>query len=357
VGGTHNFFVTSDGAPGSILVSNCHRLSADALDALLKPLEDNYPGTQDKLLVCIFCTTEPEKMRNTILSRCAPAFIVKPVVPEQVAERLAQICQSEAIEYDMEALRLIGEITECHIRDSLKAVEGVSMLGAVNIPNVSQYLHLDFMNELLALLLDVKRDLPSAVAKAETVLKAMSPITVYEKLVDLSLLVYRSTLGPLPIPSYINQRLVEEGRALGDELLDYADKLASRPGRPTASMLLCDLAQLHRGVQRPIDIPRIATTKSNIDGNVKVQDGKPQLIDGVFVHPRAIKADLPSPVVHSSQLGSGLKPVGLKPLELFSLVKLRVSELQASKVVDIGHEGSDNLGDPGAFPDGGAEGD
>ena len=37
VGGTHSFSVTSVGAKGSVLAHNCHRLSTDALDALLKP--------------------------------------------------------------------------------------------------------------------------------------------------------------------------------------------------------------------------------------------------------------------------------------------------------------------------------
>ena len=63
------------------LFDESHRLSKQALDALLKPMEDNVPGTEDKKLVCIFCTTEPEKMRNTIFSRCAPAFVIRAVPP------------------------------------------------------------------------------------------------------------------------------------------------------------------------------------------------------------------------------------------------------------------------------------
>ena len=117
-------YSTFSGKRKLYLLDESHRLSTDALDALLKPLEDNYPGTQDKLLVCIFCTTEPERMRNTILSRCAPAFVVRPVLPAQVGERLATVCEKEGIPYERPALDLIGEITECHIRDALKAVEG-----------------------------------------------------------------------------------------------------------------------------------------------------------------------------------------------------------------------------------------
>ena len=45
------------------LFDESHQLSTSALDALLKPMEDNRKGSEEKKrLVCIFCTTEPEKI-------------------------------------------------------------------------------------------------------------------------------------------------------------------------------------------------------------------------------------------------------------------------------------------------------
>ena len=120
-----------------------HRLSKDALDALLKPLEDEIDGTGEKKLICIFCTTEPEKMRPTILSRCSPTFVVETLKPDQIAEHLAMICGKEGISFEPDALKIIAEMTECHVRDAIKAVEGVSMLGSVNRSNVQSYLHLE----------------------------------------------------------------------------------------------------------------------------------------------------------------------------------------------------------------------
>ena len=105
------------------LFDEAHQLSKDALDALLKPLEEVIPGTQEKRLVCIFCTTEPEKMKATIFSRCAPTFVIQPVAPPQIAKRLAWVCEQEGFEYDLDMLQIIAELTECHIRDALKAVD------------------------------------------------------------------------------------------------------------------------------------------------------------------------------------------------------------------------------------------
>ena len=89
------------------LIDESHRLSKQALDALLKPMEQEVPDTKgEKELVCIFCTTEPAKMATTIFSRCAPAFTIRPVDPDKIADRLAWVCEQEGKEYDREALVL-----------------------------------------------------------------------------------------------------------------------------------------------------------------------------------------------------------------------------------------------------------
>ena len=345
-------YSTFSGKRKLYLLDESHRLSTDALDALLKPLEDNYPGTNDKLLVCIFCTTEPERMRNTILSRCAPAFVVRPVSPSQVGERLATVCEQEGITYERPALDLIGEITECHIRDALKAVEGVSMLGGITVSNVSRYLHLDYANTVLEILGALKTDLPTALARAEGLLKTMSPITLYEKLSDMAMLCYRSSLGSVAVPTYLDRALVEDvGKSVGDSLLDYAEKLSSRPGRPTAAMLVCDLSQLHRGPRSvTVEPPKTPTpiVRPKTEGNVKPPDDKPSIVDSVYINPRAVNARVPdaSPPPVSSA------PSAYKPLEFFQLVKRRVTELTTQNGSDVGQAGRNDMGDSGTHQGG-----
>lgn len=227
------------------LFDEAHQLSKDALDALLKPLEDTIEGSDDKQLVCIFCTTEPEKMRATVLSRCAPAFVIRPQKPPVIGERLAHICAQEGIEADREMLDLIAEITECHIRDALKAVEGVSMLGALNEVNVSKYLHLDLNAAYLDLVDSIGKDLPRALSLADMIMQRASPQTCYEKLANVCLLAFRGSLGE-PVPAYWNKdKLQILASNHGARLLAYGSKFADRPGRPTAAMLHLDIAVLH----------------------------------------------------------------------------------------------------------------
>jgi DNA polymerase III subunit gamma/tau len=355
-------YSTFSGKRRLYLIDESHRLSTDALDALLKPLEDTVPGSEDKLLVCIFCTTEPERMRTTILSRCAPAFVVRPVKPEQIAERLADVCRQENIPYDSEALVLIGELTECHIRDALKAVEGVSMLGAVSLDNAARYLHLDVAEEVLELVAETRSNFSNAYARAEKLLQRMSPITLYEKFVELSLLAYRVELSmrawraagspanrsPFEaVPRYLSSELVARvGAEVGEALLPYAERMAERPGRPTPSMFFCDLAYLNRGGYLSNAAATIALPTKTVSSEAsKTQpETQPRVVDnGVYIHPRAVNVQktAPSPTV------SKPSSTELKPSEFFRLVRMRAFELDAGKVPDGGQERRNDVGGPG----------
>lgn len=346
-------YSTFSGKRRIYLFDESHRLTLDALDALLKPMEDTIPGTQDKSLVCIFCTTEPEKMRATILSRCAPAFVIRPVSPDQVGDRLAQVCDAEKIAYERNALTLIGELTECHIRDALKAVEGVSMLGPVNRENVAKYLHLDANMRVVDVLASILEDLPSALRLTSDLLATTSPTTLYEKFAETAMLAYRVGIGAATPPTYMDEvRVKEIGTKLGSRLLSYASRFASRPGRPSAAMLLCDVAQLHQDAVAPSVVyqsppPSSKTETSESQGKVKSED-KPKMVDDVYVHPKAVKLTSDAPTLPPP------KPnFELQPLEFFRLVKLRVAELEG--LGRHGREGQDNLGSPGANQSGGAE--
>jgi DNA polymerase III gamma/tau subunit len=220
-------YSTYSGKRRLYLFDEAHQLSKDALDALLKNLEDNIPGSEDKKLTCIFCTTEPEKMRATILSRCAPAFVVQPQKPEHIATRLKTICDAEGIEADLDMLTLIAGVTECHIRDALKAVEGVSMLGTINRSNVTAYLHLDLNTTYIQVLQSLGSDLTQALADTRSILQRVSPVTCYAKLMEVAMAAYQYYLGDQSSSHWDTKALADLSRK-GVTLLGYASRLASR---------------------------------------------------------------------------------------------------------------------------------
>lgn len=234
---------TFSGSRRIYLVDESHELSRQAMDALLKPLEQTWPNSLEKQLVCIFCTTEPDKMRPAILSRCAPAFRIQSNTPQQIAGRMETICLQEGIPYEKEALQIIAEVKECHIRDCLKALEALHVMGGATVASVRQYLHLGVHEVILDLVESLGGDEERIVRGLEELEKHVSPSSAYQRLAEVCLLAYKvHTYGASQIPSYLpKDRLQALGRLKGERLLDAARTFAERPFRASYVMLGCDL--------------------------------------------------------------------------------------------------------------------
>lgn len=226
------------------LFDEAHQLSKDALDALLKPMEENSRGTLDKRLVVIFATTEPERMRQTVLSRCAPAFIIHHVKSEEIADRLELVCEREGFTCERDALLLIADMSEGHIRDALKALEGVgsSNSGHVGVSAVRSYLHVD-RNDVVCQIL--KEDHVKALELCDELVSNTPVGVAYDRLLAASMFSVEIGLGTSSPPPYWNRILLKEAfDKYGLSLLGLADTLASRPSKGlTASLLKCDVVK------------------------------------------------------------------------------------------------------------------
>lgn len=300
------------------LFDESHQLSKDALDAILKPMEDNIHGSEEKKLVCIFCTTEPEKMRQTILSRCAPVFSIRKPDVESISDRLAFVCESEGIRFEKEALRLIVEVSESHIRDSLKSLEGVAKLGDVTQEAVKSHLRLDANSSYVEILSYLGRDINQCVSLLDTAVETAPPSVIYARLSEIAMLAYRLGLGISTVPSYMNpDKIREVYDQHGDSLVVISDRLSSRPGKPTASMLSCDLAYLHhllRGGLQVRDLSIQVSDNGQTSGSESNSSGKLgggyEISDHVWV---------PSEMKASSSVKPSVKAEGVEidPVRVF----------------------------------------
>jgi DNA polymerase-3 subunit gamma/tau len=99
------------------IVDEVHMLTREAFNALLKTLEE--PPAHVKF---VLCTTEPEKLPITILSRCQ-RFDFLTVDDDAIARRLAQIAEAERVTIDEKALRLIARRAAGSMRDSQSLLE------------------------------------------------------------------------------------------------------------------------------------------------------------------------------------------------------------------------------------------
>lgn len=99
------------------IIDEVHMLTKEAFNALLKTLEE--PPEHVKF---IFCTTDPEKIPITVLSRCQ-RFDFAPVGTEEIVSRLKFIVDSEGSSADIEALRLLARKAAGSVRDSQSLLE------------------------------------------------------------------------------------------------------------------------------------------------------------------------------------------------------------------------------------------
>jgi DNA polymerase III subunit gamma/tau len=109
------------------IIDEVHMLTKEAFNALLKTLEE--PPEHVKF---IFCTTEPEKIPITILSRCQ-RFDFAGVQTKQIVQRLKQIASGEGIEAEPEALEIIARRAAGSMRDSQSLLEQLLAFGSKRI--------------------------------------------------------------------------------------------------------------------------------------------------------------------------------------------------------------------------------
>lgn len=94
------------------IIDEVHMLTKEAFNALLKTLEEPPPNVK-----FIFCTTEPNKVPDTILSRCQ-RFDFGTIATASIKERLKQIAEAEGKQVDSEALELVARRAAGSMRDS-----------------------------------------------------------------------------------------------------------------------------------------------------------------------------------------------------------------------------------------------
>ena len=109
------------------IIDEVHMLTPAAFNALLKTLEE--PPAH---VVFIMCTTDPQKILATILSR-VQRFDFHSIAPAEMREHLANVCKAEGFTYDDEALDLVVRHARGGMRDALSALEQLSVFGAGHV--------------------------------------------------------------------------------------------------------------------------------------------------------------------------------------------------------------------------------
>ena len=116
-------FAPVRGAYKVYIIDEVHMLTTAAFNALLKTLEE--PPSH---VVFVLCTTDPQKILETILSRCQ-RFDFHRISNEDIVGRLRFICEQEGFAFDEEALEIVARHARGGMRDALSTLEQLSVFG------------------------------------------------------------------------------------------------------------------------------------------------------------------------------------------------------------------------------------
>src|SRR5271154_1568014 len=104
------------------IIDECHMLTKEAFNALLKTIEEPPPN-----VVFILATTEEHKVLPTIVSRCQK-LMFRLVTQNELADYLAKIAEDQHIEIEGEALEVISRRSGGGLRDALGLLDQASLL-------------------------------------------------------------------------------------------------------------------------------------------------------------------------------------------------------------------------------------
>jgi DNA polymerase-3 subunit gamma/tau len=140
-------YAPSPGKYRVYIVDEVHMLSTAAFNALLKTLEEPPPRS-----LFVFCTTNPEKIPFTVLSRCQ-RYDLRRIATSEVSANLRRIAKAEAIQVSDASLAAIARAGEGSLRDSQTLLDQLLAYGGdrVDDAQVAEVLDLVDRNLLLAI--------------------------------------------------------------------------------------------------------------------------------------------------------------------------------------------------------------
>lgn len=120
-----------------LIIDEVHMVSNAAQNSMLKIIED-IPSH----LVVIFATTNPEKVLQTIKSRCQLTLEVRKQSVQDMSKRLMYISEREGLTVSKEALEILSRKGNRVPRECINLLEGVAKTynGEITVDNVKDYL-------------------------------------------------------------------------------------------------------------------------------------------------------------------------------------------------------------------------
>jgi DNA polymerase-3 subunit gamma/tau len=169
----HNFVANG------LLVHNCHMLSNQAFNSLLKTLEE----PPDRV-VFVLATTDPQRVLPTIISRCQ-RFDFRRIPLESMTAHLHKIAKLENINIAAEAVQMVAQIAQGGLRDAESLLDQLSLYPhQITVETVWDLVGAVPEHDLMALVEFFAKDEPTAVINLarEIVDRGREPLILLQNL-------------------------------------------------------------------------------------------------------------------------------------------------------------------------------
>lgn len=228
------------GAPKKVYIfDECHRMSKDAQDVLLKPIED-------KQLVAILCTTEAAKIRGPIRTRCED-HAIRTITRDHILARMKYILEQEKVEYEEDAVLMVIDQSGGHVRDAINKLEMLGQLGPVTIDSVRDYLNLNVVSKYYEILLTLGAP-AQAIAMAEQVMDSVSAEDLSEGLAEAAMNSFRLANNMFVNFSYVDRELATKVHAMYGDKVTHLAEYFLRSYRVSRTSIISDLVACQAGV-------------------------------------------------------------------------------------------------------------
>ena len=214
-------------AEGFTFVSgNCHSLSSGAWQALLKTLEE-----PPKFTIFIFCTTNPEKIPATILSR-VQRFQFNKISQKGIFTRLCNIMAEEHYpEPDMDAIEFISKVSSGGMRDAITLLDKcLSLSHDVTLENVLKTIGSEDYSTFIRLLLNLElKDRKHSIEIIENVYNSGKDVKQFMKdfakfILEVEKYKIYGNFDYVNLPNTLENELEQ---LIGDSLFDIMDFVVS----------------------------------------------------------------------------------------------------------------------------------
>ena len=303
------------------IIDEVHMLSTAAFNALLKTLEE--PPSH---VVFILATTDPQKVPETIHSRCQ-RFDFRRISTEAMVSRLGAICTAENVEFEGEALELIAHRAEGGMRNALTSLEQLiafgdgavtmevaeRMLGAVDSTDLADIVRTIGVRDAAACFrwvaeyVETGADMAQFVANLAEHMRNMYVMAVAgpEVVLDVSETTRRELSEELPL--FGVDRLARLLGVLGDVAGEL--KTSTNP-RLTFEIALTRMVRPDADVTLEALAERVETLERQLAGASVVAAAAPASAGVPVAAPAPVSAAAPAAVVSAAVAPAGASPVG-----------------------------------------------